>query len=227
MTIFNDVQIVVARYNENLQWILEPPFNQFQYIVYNKGINDDFIKSDNIVKVVSLPNVGRCDHTYLYHMVHNYHSLAPITVFLPGSVNNECKKSKARHLLESIIAHKSAVFLGHKTNNLFQQFKNFTLDHWTCTDGANAALNSESALHPAVLRPFGKWFSYHFGNIHVTHWCIHGIFSVHKYDILKTNVNKYKQLLAATSVHSNPEVGHYIERSWAAIFHPFVFTKVL
>ena len=36
-------------------------------------------------------------------------------------------------------------------------------------------------------------------------------------------------LLNAVSInnHSNPEVGHYIERSWAAIFHPFLFTKII
>ena len=33
----NNIEIVVSRYNENLSWLNEYPFNQFEYIVYNAG----------------------------------------------------------------------------------------------------------------------------------------------------------------------------------------------
>ena len=52
------VKIIVARYNEDLSWMEEPPFNKFRYIVYNKGINDDFEKC-NVDKIIQLPN---CDN---------------------------------------------------------------------------------------------------------------------------------------------------------------------
>ena len=32
-----NIEVVVARYNEDLSWTLEEPFNKFQYTVYNKG----------------------------------------------------------------------------------------------------------------------------------------------------------------------------------------------
>lgn len=76
----NNVEIVVARYNEDLSWINEYPFNQFEYIVYNKGDNNNFVKT-NVKEIVRLPNVGRCDHTYLYHIVANYDNLSNIIVF--------------------------------------------------------------------------------------------------------------------------------------------------
>ena len=75
------IEIIVSRYNENLNWLNDYPFNQFQYTIYNKGINDDFVKN-NVTKIITLPNVGRCDHTYLYHIVKNYNNLRPITVFI-------------------------------------------------------------------------------------------------------------------------------------------------
>lgn len=219
------IEIIVARYNEDLKWTLDSPFNQFRYTVYNKGINDDFEKS-NVTKIVSLENVGRCDHTYLYHIVNNFDSLSDINIFFPGSLNNEHKKANAIKILENIKKYKTAIFLGKQTNNLKKEFSNFTLTNWNCTDPSNMALNSESKLCPALIRPYGKWFQYHFGNINVRYWCIHGVFSIHKIDIIKHNIKRYQDLLAAVARHSNPEVGHYIERSWAAIFHPLILTKV-
>ena len=80
------VKIIVARYNEDLSWMKESPFNKFRYIVYNKGINDDFEKC-NVDKIIQLPNVGRCDHTYLYYIIENYNKLSDIAVFFLGSLN--------------------------------------------------------------------------------------------------------------------------------------------
>jgi hypothetical protein len=224
--LYKNITIIVSRYNENLSWIVEPPFNEFKYIVYNKGINDNFLKN-NVIKVINLSNVGRCDHTYLYHIVNNYNNLSNINVFFPGSIDMNGKKENAIKILNSIKLYYTAVFLGTLSNNIKKDFNNFTLDEWCCTNSANRDLNGESKLLPALIRPYGKWFRFHFGNIIVKHWCIHGIFSVHKLDILKHSINRYKKLLAGVERHSNPEVGHYIERSWAAIFHPLIFTKVI
>ena len=99
-----NIEIVVSRYNENLDWIHQYPFNQFEYIVYNKGFNEKFNKK-NVKKVISLPNVGVCDHTYLYHIVSNYDScsLRPITIFFPGSVNMPNKINKAIEILNKVL----------------------------------------------------------------------------------------------------------------------------
>ena len=82
----NLIEIIVSRYNENLEWLNEEPFNKFRYIVYNKGVNDSFEKN-NVKEIINLPNVGRCDHTYLYHIVNNFEKLGVINVFFPGSLN--------------------------------------------------------------------------------------------------------------------------------------------
>jgi hypothetical protein len=221
-----NIEIIVSRYNEDLSWTTEEPFNKFTYTVYNKGVNDSFVKT-RVSKIINLPNVGRCDHTYLYHIAYNYNDLANINVFFPGSLNNEYKKNSAKKMLYEIIQNKNAVFVATHSDNIKTQFENFTLDNWVCTDPKNAQLNSESALLPAVFRPFGKWFQFHFGNIKVQIWCIHGIFSIHRLDIVKHKQKRYLKLLSAVERHSNPEVGHYIERSWGAIFHPLLFTKII
>ena len=68
--------IVVARYNENIEWV-----NQFSnVIVYNKGNELNCHYNE-----VLLPNVGREGHTYYTHICENYSNLADYTIFLQGN----------------------------------------------------------------------------------------------------------------------------------------------
>lgn len=71
-----NVQIVVARYNENPQWTQLFP----NVVLYNKGSS-----LDESYTSIPLPNVGREAHTYYYHIYTNYDTLADYTVFLQGS----------------------------------------------------------------------------------------------------------------------------------------------
>ncbi len=65
-------KIVVSRYNEDISWT-----KKYNCIIYNKGnYLEDSIKIDN---------VGREAHTYLRHIITNYHSLEDITIFLQGN----------------------------------------------------------------------------------------------------------------------------------------------
>jgi hypothetical protein len=216
------MNIIVSRYNENLDWTLEFPFNQFKYIVYNKGVNDTFEKK-NVSQVIPLPNIGRCDQTYLFHIVSNYNKLSDIVIFLPGSVNMECKKIIAVKLLLNILQTKKSSFIGGETNSIFQLFNSFLLDNWVCQNKTNQSLNNETQLYLSPQRPFGNWFLQH-GFKDVNQYCYYGIFSVDKRDVYQHHISRYVQLLKELSVHSNPEVGHYTERAWASIFGPFKHT---
>jgi hypothetical protein len=221
---FSKIEIVVARYNEDLSWTKEYPFNQFKYTIYNKGSNDNFTKP-SLYREFQLPNVGKCDHTYLYHIVNNYSTLAPITIFLPGSLKIYYKKAVAIKLINHILSCNNAVFLGFETSNIKDTFKKFCLDNWSSTSNINKTGNNNLDLEKALLRPYGKWYNHFFKNTIVKHYCFMGIFSINKLDVIKHDISRYIQLLNCVSFHSNPEVGHYIERSWAAIFHPLLATK--
>jgi hypothetical protein len=215
--------ICVSRYNEDLAWTLEFPFNQFNYIVYNKGVNDLFEKK-NVSKVIPIPNVGRCDQTYLYHVVSNYNDLSDIVIFFPGSINMENKKKIAIKLLLNIMTKKKASFIGGETKSIFHLFNNFSQDEYCCQNPINQELNSESKLFLCPQRPFGNWVLQH-GFIDVNQYCFYGVFSIDKRDIYQHPISRYVQLLQELSVHSNPEVGHYTERAWASIFGPFKHTS--
>jgi hypothetical protein len=215
------VEIVVARYNENLEWLKTEPFNKYDTIIYNKGTNENFAKPANVKRVVPLKNVGKCDHTYLYHIIKNYNNLADITAFLPGSVDMSYKIPKATQLMESIERKNKAVFINegdHK--NVKQELYDFTLDEWKTSNETNQSKNPESRTTPAPIRPFGRWFEANFGDIEVSKITYTGIFSVAKEDIMQHPLEYYERLESQLSTSSNPEVGHYFERAWAAVFHP-------
>lgn len=67
------MEVVVARYNEPLEWTRE-----FRATIYNKGDACGY-------QTISMPNVGREGHTYYSHIYNNYYTLADTTVFLQGS----------------------------------------------------------------------------------------------------------------------------------------------
>jgi len=69
--------IVVARYNEDVVWLL--PYDDC-VVLYNKG-KDDLPPFTNIVK---LANIGREGHTYLHHIIENYNNISDRVTFIQG-----------------------------------------------------------------------------------------------------------------------------------------------
>jgi hypothetical protein len=70
------VCIIVARYNENIEWTKQFP----NVIIYNKGE-----KLENCYNEVLLSNVGREGHTYYKYICDNYDKLEDFTIFLQGT----------------------------------------------------------------------------------------------------------------------------------------------
>jgi len=69
------VNIIVAKYNENVEWTKKL---NHKVTIYDK--------SDHPIEgSIQLKNVGREGETFLYHIVNNYHNLDEVTVFLQGN----------------------------------------------------------------------------------------------------------------------------------------------
>lgn len=74
-------EVVVARYNEDLSWILKE-FPNDKVTIYNKGKDDLNLPSN--YHIIKLPNIGREAHTYIYHIINNYSHLSKRVLFLQG-----------------------------------------------------------------------------------------------------------------------------------------------
>ena len=66
-----DIEMVVARYKEDIGWLEDIKHRK---TIYNKG-------PDTIQNAIQLKNTGRESHTYLHHIVENYDNLADIAIF--------------------------------------------------------------------------------------------------------------------------------------------------
>lgn len=230
------VEIVVARYNENLNWTTIYPFNQFKYIVYNKGNNDNFTK-DNVKKIINLENVGRECHTYLHHILQNYdnNGLAPITVFtvgsisLPNETDNPYKYKKMYTLCKYLLDNKCnhAIIHAESCNlSVQKKFYNFAIDEWNSTSKENNLLNNNNKLIRSQIRPFQNWYNFHFGNLDVKWWSYNSIFSLDKHDILSGNKEKYTKIYLNLQRGENLEEVHFVERAWIALFSPLTHTLI-
>lgn len=217
-----DIEMVVSRYNEDLQWLKTNPFDNYPAVIYNKGPNDNIDKTiKNITKIVKIKNVGREAHTYLYHIIENYYNLAEITLFLPGSIPNGHKYNKAKVLIENIEIHRDTVFVGSKRTDMKGDEYGTTLNSWDATDPTNNDINSEHALKPSSIRPFGKWVEEHFPNVISTTTSGFSIIGIARRDIIQHPIEYYKKIIKELENSSNPETGHYFERAWFAVFYPY------
>ena len=103
-------------------------------------------------------------------------------------------------------------------------YATFALDNYRCANASNQRVNPEYKLHLAPVRPFGKWFESVFGRHAVgagpLMWG--GVFAGTRDAIHSTPLALYKLLLKQVGEHSNPEVGHYIERIWGMLMFGFV-----
>lgn len=242
------IRFVVAKYKENVQWtchlatsqnIMEsndsnqsnPP--SFEIWTYHKGCPEEVdnenentldIVCDTELKInrklMCLPNVGRCDHTFLYYIVNEYDRLPDLSIFLPASSMDEHKKQKALYIIKNAISSRDTVLHGFPSS--FEHIKNFQLDEWVATNTENKRYNPQSKLLPASPRPMGKWFEHHIGlDRPIPVFTYFSIFAVHKRHILQHPKSYYENILATVDHHHNPEAGHYIERSYSAIFWPY------
>ncbi len=77
-----EIEIVISRYNEQINWIENL---KFPYIIYNKG------KEDINLPYITLPNFGRESGTYIYHIIQNYGTLPNYLVLLQGNPFDHCR----------------------------------------------------------------------------------------------------------------------------------------
>jgi hypothetical protein len=284
----NRIDVVIARYEEPLEFLHAPPFSDWlaaeagagggvRYILYNKGtpLTDEeratYLPPEQGHIYRELPNVGKCDHTYLHHIIrqmpddqrsvgsrndagtdgrigeanedigsyasehmddghghghgHGHDSLAQLTLFVPAScMNVDYKRAKTMQTIHTMRMTGNTTFYGFYNPGGLAAIGHFQLQHWTTSDATNFVGNGgESLLQPAPIRPFGAWYRAVFSDMEeeendVHFICYNGIFAAHREDIMKRPVSFYRKLLEQVEGHSNPEVGHYIERSWVSIF---------
>jgi hypothetical protein len=187
------ISIIVARYNENVEWSKE--FSNV--IIYNKGN-----KLDNSYNEVFLNNVGREGHTYYKYICDNYENLAEYTIFLQGRPFDH-----SPNIISNLTKYVNNKELSIDFEFLSEEIHRSSLDlecrrYWQCKN-----------IHKNWERIFGV----HSNNQE----CIFGAgaqFIVSKKKILKNTKEFYENIMKMLEYDIDPLEGYDIER-----FHKYIF----
>jgi len=190
-TVFT-VEVVISRFRENILHCLElickeGTFDEeidVKVTIYNKGGDDcaeilqsavdkkkgkfdrivQLLRDPNKFRIISLDNLGREAHTYLFHVVHNYNDMASVTVFLPATCMNQVKEDHTVKLLQRVNTTRNTVIAGQwMAPSIRNRLGSFIISKWSGRDSDNAKLLTESNAvdcMPATRRPFSAWYDH-------------------------------------------------------------------
>lgn len=183
------LELVVARYKENIDWLLE--IKDYKTTIYNKNSGDNL-----------LPNVGRESHTHLYHIVKNYDNLADFTLFVQGNPLDHCRNFFK--ILDDI-----------KSMSNLDQDKYIGLSEGLITCDGNGRPHCGKE-HLPLAKLYEYLFERPSPEIFICNSA--GQFGVSKNLILKNSKNFYEKALNTLSYDSSPIEGYCFERMWTSIF---------
>jgi len=211
--------LVIAYYKEDLSWLHEFKHLPFRKIfLYTKGKTSPEAPVSYIEE--KLDNIGRCDHTYLYHIIKHYDDLGDVTIFCTGSTSLGHKLDKFRQIVKHVFATHNSVFSGVFCKSVRNAMYTYYMHAHKATYKNNQEDSAKDVLTPSKIRPFGPWYEKHFPKIRTTLLPYYGLFAVSNKHVKQHSLEYYEKLIAEFPRHSNPEVGHYFERAWTAVFHP-------
>ena len=204
------LQFVFARYNESVDWLETTSAN---IIIYNKGNPLHYLKN-----VISLPNVGRESHTYLYHIINNYNNLADFTFFTQAALTDHGYPQDINVLEEFI---RRNIVSGYTNNYHYHGDNHFAAPDfnrrikWLLIDKYKAPPETVDC----VL--FCDWFTKYIEPTYPDKllWYTGGIFGISKERILSRPKEYYQVLYDMLSLENAPIEGHFMERSWFYIFN--------
>lgn len=201
-------KIVVARYNENIEWLKSDMSN---CIIYNKG------NKLNIYNEILLKNVGRESETYLHYIITNYYNLPDVVVFTQARISDHKGINDINYLIkiknEALTYSKSRDILTH-----YDLGENIHFDkEWNLRkDGYYLRDNYKNNKPITFLEWFKRNIDQNYPNpIYIY---INGIFAVKKENIINKPIEYYKRLIEEVNHHINSTEGHFFERSWFYIF---------
>jgi hypothetical protein len=176
--------------------------NDIQIIVYDKCNFGKHVQSDLNIYCRPLKNVGREQSTYLYFISTYYIYLPEIIYLLPANI-----KKRPNRLAGFLNMIKDPEYIGEC--GTLNGTAEFILDEW---EGV--------AQMPASIRPFKNWYEYYIGiwNNDDMGMCWNGYMQTNKKRIRRHTQEFYVRLYNDSNKYNNGEVGHYLERSMAAVF---------
>ena len=210
--------VVISHYKEDLWWVDQFLPENCRVFIYTKSDQKPNCKRQHFHKY--LPNVGRCDHTYLHHIIENYDiPQSDNILFLPGSCNLFYKKINLIMLLNNIGKREfNSCFLTN--SDILNGYMKYRLDS-TISNGnyCSSDVQNKHADCNIIVSQFKTLdeFKKHFGFESEFHSYL-VMHSIHTKLIYNRSKGFYVSLRNSVSNGDNVLNGHFIERAWYTIF---------
>lgn len=195
-------KMIVARYNEDISWT-----QKYNRVVYNKG--------DHLSNSISLDNVGREAHTYLRHIITNYHNLEETLIFVQGNPFEKFSDGKT-------IDFDSLFYIDEEGYS--GRLHDLSSERWGPRD-SNMEDFTISEWKGMISNPKGyrlkEWWESTTGEPYIrsrrVFWGAN--FSVKKEFVLKRSLESYIAIYNTLLHDHTPVEAHYCERTWFNIFN--------
>jgi len=219
------IDLVISRYKESLSWLTPYLGQKFRkVIIYNKDESGTSFKcpvfTQAACEVRNIPNVGVCDHTYLYHIINSWDALADVTIFLPGSADMDNKKSIMKTTIENALKTENTVLNIYEFDvNIDEAMYNFVMENHQTAYANNRKEGSETKQILADVRPFGAWYAANFPGEYYKEATFLGIHAMSKEHIKKRAKAFYETFINQINKGKFHEAAHYIERCYRAMLY--------
>jgi len=208
--------IVIARYNENIDWIKYINTSLFDIFIYNKGDNIDINNSN--YKIINLDNTGRESHTYLYHIINNFDNLPEKIIFTQAHPFDHVRNTFINEInnfnncsFNFFYFSKNILKIQYNKNN-FLEYGNLNGSKWENYHDINSPLST------TMKKLFENFKDQELNIIFGTG----AIYGVNKELIIKNEKDFYIKcidVLNSSLNLKNPDEGHSFERLWYHIFN--------
>lgn len=208
------LEIVVAKYQEDVSWINEwVPFVD-KVTIYDKST--DPVKSPHPkVSVVQLPNVGREGHTYAHHFVEHYDDLCDNVVCTQGKYDDHLSRAD----FEALVRGREQP----AANGLDIPWSSSPMKHFGWTVEHNFQTATMQPMQPCEMT-MAKYFLTHVADDIVPEaelrWWFGAIFNAVATNVRRHPRSKYEGIRDSLAVGNNPEAAHMMERFWRALLVP-------
>lgn len=208
------VELVVARYDEDVSWLARWIPHAARITVYDKSAAP-LASPHPKVRVVALPNVGREAHTYAHHFAERYDDLCDTVVCTQGRYQDHMGDEAFDEMVRSgtRAASQHALDLTW-TDTLMDQFG------WTEAANNHTQGQPMQSMQPMGMT-MGQFFQTYIADDLVPEssvdWWANGVFVVAAKDVRRHPRARYEAIRAVLGSHPNPEAGHAMERLWKAL----------
>ena len=236
--------MVIARYKENINWILElleEDYIDIDIIIINKGPNNINI-NNNRVQIIDSKNIGREGETYLNYIINNYDNLPEKLFFCQGDPFEHSPTFLYNFKIDNFNLYKNNIFQGltckwidnyppyYKFNNTFDINKSHIVEyliniktlqvcgHNNFIDNGVNGFNGKCNNLWKIMKIPKKYIKFYYS----------ACFYVQKQAILSRDKNFYinlKNWLLRIDSQGGSQ-GYVLERYWSYIFNPQSFNNL-